>query len=111
MKKSFRGKYWHCNNCGEFPPVELTVCECGHPRYPDSTRNNRNKVFPSIFVSKIPPGLRGDKMYIYRQNGKQLMDKMQAKQGEKELQKVKERIDRTSHGPGSLEHYRGQSGK
>jgi len=30
-------------------------------------------------------------MYVYRQNGKQVMDKMQAKQKEKELQRVKER--------------------
>jgi len=87
MQESFHGRYWYCSNCREFPPVELTVCECGHPRYPAAQRT----LNPLIHVSKIPPGLRGDKMYVYRQNGKQVMDKMQAKQKEKELQRVKER--------------------
>lgn len=103
MDKSIRGKYWYCKGCREFIPDELNVCECGYERY----SLHRTSVNPNIHVSKIPPGLRGDKMYVYRQNGKQVMDKMQAKQKEKATQGVKGRIERTPHGPGSMEHYRG----
>lgn len=105
-RESFRGRYWRCSNCREFVPDEMAVCPKGHPRY-----EQRSLVNPNIHVSKIPPGLRGDKMFVYRQNGKQILDKMQAKQKEQATQRVKGRIDRTPHGPGSLEHYRGEHGR
>ncbi len=105
MVKSVRGKYWRCKDCREFIPDEMAVCPSGHSRH-----EQRSLVNPNIHVSKIPPGLRGDKMFVYRQNGKQIMDKMQVKQEAQALQGVKDRIDRTPHGAGSLEHYRGQHG-
>ncbi len=104
--KSNRGKYWRCSGCREFIPDEMAVCPSGHPRYEQRAVTNSH-----IHVSKIPPGLRGDKMYVYRQNGKQVMDKMQAKQKEQFPRGVKGRIDQTPHGAGSLEHYRGEHAK
>lgn len=87
-RESFHGRYWLCQSCHEFVPDELDVCECGNLRY----SLHRTSVSPNIHVSKIPPGLRGDKMYVYRQDGKQVMDKMMKKQGEEIRKRTKERL-------------------
>jgi len=93
VQESFRGKYWLCVECREFVPDESSICECGHERYARSGK------YAGIHVSVLPPGLQGDKMYVHRQNGKQVMDSMQANQRKKELQRVKERSARRAPRP------------
>ena len=91
--ESYRGKYWWCKECREFAPDEQGVCVCGHIRYKPTVKD------PKTFVPWIPLGLRGDKMYVHRQNGKQLMDSMVASQKKVELQRVKERKARNALRP------------
>ncbi len=108
-RKSLRNRYWHCGTCQEMKPYEEDNCQdCGSLR-PGAWSSKGN-----FLGLKIPKGLQGDKMYIHRQNGKQVMDSMQAKQTtaqkEQKYGKILRQIDRTRQGAGSLEHYRGHRG-
>jgi len=86
MGKSIRGKYWHCKQCRDFFPDENDICDNGHPRYEATSRSSKD---PGVFVHKIPPGLQGDKMYIHRQNGLQVLNSLKEQKRKKEFERVK----------------------